>query len=166
MTEATQQTAAKERPRTFLCVVDESAELTQAVRFACRRANNTGGRVALLYVVEPAEFQHWMAVGDLMREEQRSKAEEMVQVVASVVMTRTGKTPTVYIREGKIVEELINLIDDPESGISLLVLGAATGPDGPGPVVSTLVEKMAGRLHVPVTIVPGNMSEEELNAIT
>lgn len=155
-----------DRPRTFLCVVDESEELGHAVRFACRRAIHTGGRVALIYVIEPAEFQHWMAVGDLMREEQRQKAEEMVQVVASVVKARTGKTPAVYIREGKIVEELISLIDDPDAGISLLVLGAATGPDGPGPIVSTLVQKLPGRLHVPVTIVPGNLTDEEIDAIS
>jgi nucleotide-binding universal stress UspA family protein len=157
---------APERPRTFLCVVDESEELTRALRFACRRANNTGGRVALIYAIEPSEFQHWMAVGDLMQKEQREKAEEMVQVVASVVKTRTGKMPIIYIREGKIVEELIKLIDDPEAGISLLVLGAATGPEGPGPMVSTLIQKMAGRLHVPVTVVPGNMADEDLDAIT
>ena len=166
MADQDQPSGTPERPRTFLCVVDESEELTQAIRFACRRANNTGGRVALLYVIEPVEFQHWVAVGDLMLEEQREKAEEMVQVVASVVKARTGKTPIVYIREGKIVEEIINLIDDPEAGISLLVLGAATGPDGPGPLVSTLVQKLAGHLHVPVTIVPGNMTEEDLDAIT
>ena len=155
-----------ERQRTFLCVVDDSEEVSRAIRFACRRAIHTNGRVALLYVMEPTEFQHWVAVGDLMREEQRQKAEEMVQVVASVVKARTGKTPAVYIREGKIVEELINLIDDPDAGVSLLVLGAATGPDGPGPIVSTLVQKLPGRLHVPVTIVPGNLSDEEIDAIS
>ena len=154
------------RPRTFLCLVDESEELAKAIRFACRRAQGSGGRVALLYVMAPAEFQHWMAVGDLMQEEQRQKAEEIVQVVANVVKNRIGKTPAVYIREGKIVEELISLIDDPDAGISVLVLGAATGTEGPGPMVSTLIQKMAGRLHVPLTIVPGNLADEEIDAIT
>ena len=162
----TREQDADQAPRTFLCVVDESEEMSGALRFAFRRATNTGGRVALLYVIEPAEFQHWQFVGDLMQSERREKAEEMVNVVASVVQKRTGKTPAVYIREGKIVEELIKLIDDPDAGISLLVLGAATGPEGPGPIVSTLVDKMAGRLHVPVTIVPGYLTDEDIDAIT
>ncbi len=69
----------------FLCVVDESEEMSRALRFACRRSERAQGRVALLYVIEPAEFQHWMAVGDLMREEARAEAEEMLQVVSAVV---------------------------------------------------------------------------------
>ena len=150
--------------RTFLCVVDETEELGQALRFACRRAVRTGGRVALLYVIQPAEFQHWASVGDLMREERRAEAEEMLQVVASVVQKRTGTMPVLYIREGKIREELIKLIDE-ETAISVLVLGAATG-EGPGPIVSYLVSKMAGRLRIPITIVPGSLSDEQIDAIT
>ena len=149
----------------FLCVVDESEELSQAVRFACCRALRSDGHVALLYIVEPAEFQHWMAVGDLMREERRDEAEETLQVVASVVQKSTGRTPIIYIREGEITEQLIKLLEE-ESGIDLLVLGAATGPDGPGPLVSQIVQKMAGRLPVPITIVPGNLSDEQIDAIT
>ena len=83
--------------RTFLCVVDESEELAQALRFACRRAVHSNGRVALLYVVGPAEFQHWAAVGDLMREERREEAEEMLQVVASVVQKQTSHTPVIGV---------------------------------------------------------------------
>jgi len=151
--------------RTFLCIVDDSEELGKALRFACRRANHTGGRIALAYFMAPAEFQHWMAIGDKMREEAREEAEEMIQVVASVVQKRTGKMPVCFIREGKVHEEVVKLIDE-ETHISLLVLGAASGSDGPGPLVSYLVEKMAGELRVPVTIVPGNLSDEQIDAIS
>lgn len=151
--------------RTFLCVVDNSPELSKALRFACRRALNTGGRVALLYVIEPAEFQHWMSVGNLMREERRQEAEEMLQVVSSMVKKKTGQTPTLYIREGDVAEQLINLIDE-EKDISLLVLGAATGPEGPGPIVHTLIEERAGKLRIPVTIVPGSLQDEQIDAIS
>ncbi len=165
-TSDTEMTATPDGGRTFLCVVDDSEELAQALRFACRRAMRSDGRVALLYVIEPAEFQHWMFVGDLMQEERRTEAEEMLQVVASVVQKRTGTTPVVYIREGKIAEELINLIDEETEGISVLVLGAATGPDGPGPLVTYLVEKMASRLRIPITIVPGSLTDDEIDAIS
>lgn len=151
--------------RTFLCVVDQSEELSRAIRFACKRAQNTGGRVALLYVIEPAEFQHWMAVGERMREEARAEAEEMTQAVASTVQRLIQKTPSIYIREGKVSDELIDLVGS-EQDISLLVLGAATGPEGPGPLVTTIVERLAGKLRVPVTIVPGNLSDEQIDAIT
>lgn len=163
-------TASSEAPtqhgpgKTFLCVVDESEEFGAALRFACGRARSTDGRVALLYVMQPAEFQHWIAVGERMREEAREEAEELLQVVASLVQKRVGKTPTLYIREGTVREEVVKLVDE-EKDISILVLGAATGTDGPGPLVTYLVEKMTDQLRVPVTIVPGGLSEEDIDAI-
>lgn len=168
MSDDTSTATSEESPRTgrtFLCVVDESEEMGAALRFACRRASNSNGRVALLYVMQPAEFQHWAAIGERMREEAREEAEELLQVVASVVEKRTGYVPACYIREGKVREEVVKLIDE-EKDVSLLILGAATGTDGPGPLVTYLVEKMAGKLRIPVTIVPGNLTDEQVDAIT
>ncbi len=154
-------------PRTFLCVVDETEELHQALRFACRRARATGGRVALLYVIEPIEFQHWMAVGHLMEEERREQAEEMLQVVASVVQRLSGSTPVVYIREGKLTDELMKLIDEQEMGFSVLVLGAATATsssEGPGRLIGHVVKRI-GKLPIPVTIVPGGLTDEQIDML-
>lgn len=160
-----ENTPSPEKEFTFLCVVDESEELSQALRFSCSRAKRVGGRVSLLYVIEPAEFQHWASVGDLMREERRQEAEEMLSVISAIVQKRTGKMPLVYIREGILHEQLMELIEE-ELSISLVVLGAATGTEGPGPLVSYLVQKMAGKLRIPVTVVPGNLTDEEIDAIT
>jgi len=165
VSEQTENNTVPADHRSFLCVVDESDEMGNALRFACRRASRSGRRVSLLYVIQPAEFQHWMAIGERMREEAREEAEELLQVVSSVVLKRTGQMPTCYIREGTIREEVVDLINE-EKGIALLVLGAATGTDGPGPLVTYLVEKMAGQLRVPVTIVPGSLTEEEIDDIT
>ncbi|TVR82324.1 MAG: universal stress protein [Rhodospirillales bacterium] len=151
-------------PRTFLCVVDESEELHQALRYACRRARSTKGRVALLYVVEPVEFQHWMAVGHLMEEERREQAEEMLQVVASVVQKLSGATPIVYIREGNLPEELMKLVAEEEQ-FSILVLGASTGREGPGRLI-THVMKRVGKLPIPVTIVPGGLTDQQIDTIS
>ena len=65
-----------QKERVFLVVVDESEEMQNALRFACRRARNTQGRVALLYVIEPAEFQHWLGVERVMQDEARQQAEQ------------------------------------------------------------------------------------------
>ena len=60
--------------RVFLVVVDDSPEMQVALRYAALRARSTGGRVALLYVIEPSDLQQWMAVESLMREERREEA--------------------------------------------------------------------------------------------
>lgn len=151
--------------RVFLVVVDDSEEMQVALRFACRRAEHTGGRVALLYVVEPADFQHWMAVGDLMREEARSEGEQLLQKLAAQVNEITGSLPVLYVREGAQREQLMRLIEE-EPSISILVLGANPGPRGPGPLVQALTGKFVGKLRIPVTIVPGNLAEEAIDNIT
>jgi nucleotide-binding universal stress UspA family protein len=158
------QPSAQAKERVFLCVVDESEELHQALRYACRRAKSTGGRVALLYVIEPVEFQHWMAVSHLMEEERREQAEEMLQVVASVVQKLSGATPVVYIREGKLTETLMQVIEE-ENNFSILVIGASTIGEGPGRLIN-YVMKRVGKLPIPITIVPGSLSDEEIDAIS
>lgn len=151
--------------RIFLVVVDDSEEFANALRFACRRAKSTGGRVALLRVCEPTEFQHWVAVGDLMREEAREEAEQLLQRLAETVNHESGQLPVLYVREGKLGEEVVRLIDE-EPAISILVLGAATGNEGPGPLVTTLTTRLVGRLRVPVTVVPGNMGDADIDKVS
>jgi nucleotide-binding universal stress UspA family protein len=167
--EATPPAAAGEpspdQPRVFLVVVDETEEMRNALRYACRRAQHTSGRVALLHVVEPAEFQHWLGVGRVMEEEARVEAEQRMQTLASEVFTQTGRMPVVHIREGKRSEELVALLQEDPS-ISLLVLATATGSGSPGPLVTFLLGHLGRRVRIPVTLVPGELSVEEIDALT
>lgn len=163
---ATGEPAPAAKPvRIFLVVVDESPELKVALRYACLRAKRSGGRVALLYVIEPQEMTGFMAVENLMREEMRAEAEQKVQKLAREVTQITGAIPALFLREGNRRDELLSLIDS-DPGISILVLGAGTGNEGPGPLVSFLTGRGLSRLRIPVTIVPGAMTDEQLEAIT
>jgi nucleotide-binding universal stress UspA family protein len=151
--------------RVFLVVVDESPEMPKALRYACRRAKRTGGRVAMLYVMEPPEGQQWGAVVDLMRAEARQQAEEVAARYAEIASSLTGQPPAIYIREGNSRDELLKLLAEDRS-ISVLVLGAASGSEGPGPLVTALTGKFGSQLRVPLTIVPGALSESEIDAIS
>ena len=152
-------------PRVFLVVVDESEELQIAVHYAARRAAHTGGRIALLYVIEPSELQQWVAIENLAREERREEAELLLQRLCEEILPIAGSMPIVYIREGPRREELLALINE-EPSISILVLAAGTGPEGPGPLISYLTGKPAARLRVPITIVPGGLTMEQLDAVS
>ncbi|MFL5268524.1 MAG: universal stress protein [Stellaceae bacterium] len=152
-------------PRIFLVVVDETEELQIAVHYAARRAAPTGGRVALLEVIEPSELQHWVAIENLAREEQREEAELLMQRLCEEILPIAGAMPIVYIREGRRRDELLSLINE-EPSISILVLAAGIGPEGPGPLISYLTGKPAARLRIPVTIVPGGLTMEQLDAVS
>jgi nucleotide-binding universal stress UspA family protein len=150
--------------RTFLVVVDDSEELGKALLYACRRAENNNGDVALLRVIDPVEFQSWVGVGELMRAEQREAAEAKIAPVADLVKERVGRVPKTFVREGLAIEQLLNVIDEDKS-ITALVLAAATS-ENPGPLISQLSGQFVGKLHVPLIIVPGSLSDEHIMTIT
>ncbi|MBT6532351.1 MAG: universal stress protein [Marinovum sp.] len=150
--------------RKFLVVLDSSQECLNAMRFAALRAAHTGGGVEVLAVIEPEEFNHWIGVGDIMREEARERINAHFEVFAKWMRDRQGVDPELVIREGEPVPEILAQVnDDPEIGV--LVLGASTDSKGPGPLVTQLT-KNSGSLPIPFTIVPGNLSKERLEAIT
>ena len=150
--------------RKFLVVLDSSQECLNAMRFAALRAAHTGGGVEVLAVIEPEEFNHWIGVGDIMREEARERINGHFEVFAKWMRDRQGVDPELVIREGEPVPEILAQVkDDPEIGV--LVLGAGTDSKGPGPLVTQLT-KSSGSLPIPFTIVPGNLSKERLEAIT
>ena len=99
-----------------------------------------------------------------MQEEARAHAERILQDLAAKVQADTGKTPVLYLREGRRREQLMALIDE-EPTISLLVLGMASGREGPGPLVSYLISQ-GQPIRLPVTLVPGQLSEAEIDAVT
>ena len=151
--------------RVFLAVVDETPEHRIAVRYAARRAAHTGGRLAMLYVIEPTELQHFRAIEELALAERREAAEELLQHLCEEIGPIAGAMPIVYIREGRRRDQLLALITE-EPTISILVLAAGTGAEGPGPLVSSLAGKTAARLRIPITIVPGGLTMDQVDALS
>ncbi len=150
---------------TFLVCVSHDDHSAVAARFAAMRAQNSGGAVALLHVTQPPEFQHWAAVGERMREETREEAEEMLDRLAGEVEAMLGVKPSLHLREGRIGEEILGHIDESQS-IDLLVVSAAPPDDGHGSLISWLAGQLAGRLNIPLVIVPGNLSDQQLRDLT
>ena len=140
--------------RLFLVVVDESPELPAAIDYACERARRTGGRVALLYVYQVDHaFHHFKFVSELADQETRREAEDVIRLHALRIVQETGRTPDTYVRQGSRRTELFKRVKEhPE--LSILILSAAPGAK-PGPLVEAVTGKYAGKIGIPVTVVPG-----------
>ena len=150
--------------RKFLVVLDDSRECLNALRFAALRAEHTGGGVQMLSIIPPEEFQHWIGIADLMRAEARERIEAHFEVFAKWMRDKHGIQPELVIREGKPVDEILSQIQE-DSQIGILVLGAGEDRSGPGPLV-TQMSRSSGSLPVPITIVPGSLSRERMEAIS
>jgi nucleotide-binding universal stress UspA family protein len=151
--------------RKFLIILDDTPEMLNAMRYAAIRAAKTGGGVEILAIVSPEEFQHFMGVADVMRAEAHEKIEAHFQVFKDRMEKREGITPSLAIREGDKVDAVLkHLKENPEIGV--VVLGAGTENGGPGLLVTSLTGRRMGELRVPITIVPGSMTKDEIKAAT
>lgn len=149
----------------FMVVIDDSPECDRALYFASRRALRIGATVLMLRVIETHDRnQQWLGVADIMKAEAHEAANAALDRFASRANGVAGLTPERAVREGEVAEEILNLIEEDED-IAILVLAAAAGKEGPGPLVSNL-SKTAGAYPIPVAIVPGHLTDEELDAMS
>jgi nucleotide-binding universal stress UspA family protein len=149
----------------FLVVIDDTPECDRAVYFASRRAARVAVTVVMLRVIETHDHgQQWLGVADIMRAEAHEEANAMLAKFAARSNGIAGITPECVIREGDVAEEILKLIEEDED-IAVLVLAAAAESEGPGPLVSNL-SKTAGSFPIPIAIVPGQLSDEDLDAMS
>lgn len=170
MTSSTQSSAGPAlgpitaRARKFLVVADGSPESRVAIRFgAGRAAHVTGGGLILFHAIAPGAFQHWMAVADRMREEATEEARNMLEEVAAKVFAYSGVMPEIVIREGQPAEALQAYVNE-EEDLFIMILGAGT-EGSPGPLVEYFSGEAAGHLPCPLMIVPGGMTDSQIDGM-
>lgn len=160
--------------RKLLCVADDSPECRSAVLYAAWRAARTGAGLILLSVVEPLDPGLWASMGEAMRARLRDGAGDRLEALAAICRDATGLDPEMEVREGGTEAEIRRFIDaTPE--IKALVLAAAPGRGGPGPLVNAALrgglghgagggQTGAGRA-VAVMIVPGGLDDQSLSEL-
>lgn len=149
--------------RKFLAVIDETPECDRAVAYAARRAKNTGGGLVLLFVIDSADFQHFLGVGEIMRVEAEERAQAALDKFAAKVRDGLGLEPEMILRDGQTAEEIHKLIEE-DQDIAILVLAAGASSEGPGPLVQSIAGRGAA-FPIPVTVVPHNLTDEDIDAV-
>ena len=152
-------------PRKFLVIADGSAEFAAALRFACRRARSTGGKVAILRVINPAVFEHWSGVREEIERQARAEAAQEMEAYSPLVLTETGSQPELLFVRADDTRDALRRVISADRDIKILVLAAATGGRGPGPLVTSIAREGVrwGGRNLPVTVVPGDLSEAEID---
>lgn len=150
--------------RIYLVVIDDTPEAAVALRFAARRAAKTGGGVEILSILPPREFIAFGGVQETIEAEARHDAERLVREAAGALVAEAGLRPTITIRDGdgpKVIRDAIKANGE----IAALVLGAAaTG--APGALIAHFTGADAGALSVPVMIVPGSLTPEQIDRLS
>ena len=153
----------KGHKRKYLVVIDATEECDRAVYWAAKRAGRTKSQIVMLRVIETAERnQQWLGVADLMQAEALEAANAVLDKFDARIKKIARIKPDRVIREGAAAEEIVKLIDE-DADIGILVLAAGIGKEGPGPLVTNLA-KNAGQFPIPVAIVPGHLSDSDIDA--
>lgn len=150
--------------RTYLVVIDETAEAGIALRFAARRAAKTGGTVEILALIPPSEFVQWGGVQATIEEEARMRAESLVTAAAGTLVEESGVRPSITVKQGEPIPVVREMLGE-NSHIAALVLGAAAS-GAPGPLVSHFTGADAGKLPCPIMIIPGSLSPEAVDRLS
>ncbi len=148
-----------------LVIVDETAEWDRAVYYASRWAVRIGGGVVMLRVIEILDHnQQWLGVAEVMRAEAQEIAETALDRAAGRANGIAAITPERVIREGDPTEQILDVIDQ-DADIAVMVLAANPGPEGPGPII-TMMASVVGSFPIPITIVSGDLSDEDIDALS
>lgn len=156
-----------ESEKFILVIADDSKEMNVALHYACARSKKTNRKIMIVTFIEPLDVLTTQGVTEIMKNEAREDAEKRLKHASSIVKESTGELPVLHIREGEIIQELKNLINE-EKNINVLVLGANVDEKekDAGPIISSLVSKELSNIRVPIMIVPGNFSSEHIALIT
>ena len=149
----------------FLVCVDASEECKAALKFACMRAKNSNGLVLILYVVEPNDMQHFAGVEKVMEREADEEAERVLSGLQKETFQHFAIKIETRIAYGSKYASIVNLINEDKS-ISILVLGAAPEGKGTNELINKFSTGLTNSVHIPLTIVPGNLNNDELEKIT
>jgi nucleotide-binding universal stress UspA family protein len=148
-----------------LVIVDDTAEWDRAVYYACRWAIRVGGGVVMLRIIEiEDQNQQWLGVADIMRVEAHEDADAALDRASRRAHDIAAITPERVIREGDPTEQILDVIDE-DVDITMLVLAANPGVEGPGPLV-TMMAKTVGSFPIPMTIVSGDLSDDDIDALS
>ncbi len=153
-----------ESPLKFLVCVDKQEESKVALRLASIKAAKRSGLVDILHVIEPAEAQSLFGVSDKMREEKVEEAQTLLNELSAISEEITGKAPTLLLREGPIGETIVQVAEE-DIGVNMLVLGVATGSSR-GKLVAWLSTQLGEKLLMPMMLVPGNLTDQQIVEIS
>lgn len=150
---------------TYLIIADGSEEFTVAANYASRLTQTRRAAIAIAHITDLEDFMHWGKVEAMIKHDLRSQAEKEIWQIAKDINEDTNQYPSLYIREGHIIDKIFEIIET-EKSIRALILAGSNNVNKQGPLVTYFVGKGMGQLRCPVIIVPGHLDKEAIEAIT
>ena len=151
------KTNSKKIKEYLLVYVDESEEFLEAMKYACELAQTDSLGIILLYIIQDENFRHWKGVENIMREEQKNEAKEVLEKYILYIKDNYKLHVKSYIKTGEKLEVLIKTLKGKRTKVKNLVLGLAMDKTENNKVISSLTGILRKKLTLPIIIVPGKV---------
>ena len=151
-------------PTKFLVCVDQGETSRTALRFACIKAKKRGGLVDILHVTQPAGFQSLFSVADQIQADSRDEAESLMNRLSEEANALSGVTPSILLREGDVGQEILKAAVE-DQGVNMIVLGVSPG-QSKGKLVGWLSSQLGSELILPMMLVPGNLTDQQIDELS
>jgi nucleotide-binding universal stress UspA family protein len=152
------------KSKLLLCVNDSEYSRV-ALRFTCNRAKNGGHPVEILHVIKPSEYQNFLSNNDVMREEKRQEAEELLKRFSEEAYESFGVTPSLMLKEGIVGEEIVAAVEEDHT-INMLLVGTPPENSSRSNLIPWLSSQLGKSLLIPMLIVPGNLTDQQIGELT
>lgn len=149
----------------YLVCVNNEKYAEVALHYTCSIANRSDSSITILHVIEPADYQTLGAVADKMRQEKFAAAEKLLQNLSAKVQKWSNITPAVIVKEGLIEDQIIALANEDET-IHMLIAGVAPETNVKSKIIPPIVSALGNKIHIPLMLVPGNLTEGQIDKLT
>ena len=161
----TKNVAKGRKKENYLVCVNSEHYSEVALHFTCFLAKKDHGSILLLHVIEPADYQSLGMVADKMRKEKHEESQALLSELAKKAQEWSGVMPTVMVREGLIEDEIIAVVEADPS-IKMLIAGVASESSKKSKIIPPLVSAISTKLLIPMLIVPGALTNQEMEDVT
>ena len=93
-----------------------------------------------------------------------SEAKKICRSWAQKIKENFGIETEIILKLGKRDDEIIKVLTE-DSDIRFLVLATSEEGENPGPIIKSLLSSKMKDLSIPVVLVPGSMSEKDIDSI-
>ncbi len=150
-------------PIRFMVCVNDQEEAEVALRLASIKARKRNGTVDILHVIPVDDTHGLFGVGERIREERYDRARMMLADLSTLSEEITGMPPNVMLQEGAIGETIVAVAQD--SDVNMVVLGVVPG-SSKGKLVAWLSTQLGEKLLMPIMLVPGNLTDQQIIEIS
>jgi len=149
-----------EKTPTIVVCIDTTNASELALRYACYKARAKGFAVQILAVME-ASHKNLIFGAKAIGNEKRQQLENHLRKLIEKTYKETGVIPSVSVREGDIVTEIIREIKAVPH-CAMLIFGKSHNAMSDNVVLPKIAQKIGNKINVPVTIVPETLSDDFL----